>query len=250
MTTIYKLNGVSTGNTALPTIGDYGLLDTGGLTTLLKLKGAGYPNEGSAGGALGYSGNADGAVAPAFAGGIITCPDAFAASQYHMWNVPGVITSSQFTVAMLVRAATLGAASGRTMYLFRHSSGAGVNLYYNPSSNGLAAFLFNGTNRSVTLLPTWRAGEWASILMTVRSDRVVGIHNGGTPQSFLFSANGGAPSTSPAGTAATIGLNSAVTSFVGDIAGVIRFDRSMSDDELISLSRAMRVFAAKKGITV
>jgi hypothetical protein len=250
MTTVYKLSGVYTGNTSLPMIGDYGLLDTTDMTTLIKAQTSDFTNTGDAGGALTYVGDATGSVAYTFADGVISCPDPYDESQYHKWTVPGEITSDEYTIAMLVRAETLLAASGRTMYLARHGGGNGVNLLYNPSATGLGVIFLNGATKSATLLPTWASDEWSIVIMSVRSDRIAGMHNSGIVRELLFADYGGAPSYTAAGASLSIGLDSAGSSFAGDIGGVLRFDRSMDDYEMASLAKAMKVFAAKKGINL
>lgn len=251
MATIYKLTGVHTENSNLPKLGDYGMLDPNGLTTLLKIKSASYPNEGDARGALSYIGTGTGAAAPSYADGVITCQEtAFAAGQWHQWAVPGNITSASYTVAMLIKLEPVSTANNRSMYFYRHEGGAGVNLYYNPYTAGISALIYNGADKKATIYPAAKAGEWLSLCMTVRPDGFAGIHNESEPLTFTFASLGGVPNVSAAGKPLLIGGTTPQASFAGQIGGILRFDRAMSDDELRSLARAMRVFAARKGISV
>lgn len=241
MSLIIRLKDVSFGNSALPTIGEYGRLYTDELLSLYKVDSeTTYWDDSSVNQtAMVYEGDATGALAPSYADGVLSFPDPSGANENHHVKLGGTVEELSCTLVIAYKKLTT-----RTCYLFQSSPFNGVSFIL-----GDELQTYSSATGSKKLTPNIEVGEWNIIVATIDETGVRVNRNGVKEGELVFAEAGGVPTVTPR--SYYLGTESVGQGFQGDVAFVATYDRAMTDEEVLSTYKGVSNFLKnKKGIVV
>lgn len=239
MSDIYTVRGATFDPARCLPLGDFGSLPDGGLAGLWRMNSAELENEGSAGGALEYTGNA--VVEPLWEDGILKIPTPESGSA--QWNT-GIIQTTQSPFCWFGIHFPVGV-TGRLIdknnsYNMIQTAGS---LNASATGSGLAATLYD------TSFYGSRRLRWQMFIVNYGSDGIRGLGTRGDIRRNLFADTGSSfPPIVGAGQT-RLGNTSTSNPLVGDIALLGYYARGLTETEMRSLRAGMYRFAEAKGIS-